>query len=124
MVSSVGFQLSANRRINGFGRRRVPVTRGRGVIRNVVGNVLARPALTFIANKVADLISGSGRKVVRRRRITRGSSWKTTGTGTRRPRRRLTIRRKTTGTGIKRRAPRRSLAGIRKHRVTHRVLLC
>ena len=106
MVSSIGYKLAGNKLITGFGARRC-ATRGRG-IRSVVGNVLARPALTFIANKVADLISGSGRKVVRRRRITRGSSWKTTGTGTRRPRRRLTIRRKT-GTGIKRRAPRKTL---------------
>ena len=114
MVSSVGFQLSANRRIVGFGRRS---TRGRG-IRSVVGNVLARPALTFIANKVADLISGSGRKTYRKRTV-RGSSFKLSGAG-RKPRKTL-IRRKT-GTGIKRRAPRRSLAGLRKHRVTHRVL--
>ena len=93
MVSSVGFQLSANRRITGFGRRRVPVTRGRGVIRNVVGNVLARPALTFIANKVADLISGSGRKTYRKRTV-RGSSFKLSGAGGRKPRKTL-IRRST-----------------------------
>ena len=111
MVSSIGYKLAQNKLVTGFGARRS--TRGRGV-RSVVGNVLARPALTFIANKVADLISGSGRKVVRRRRITRGSSWKTTGTGTRRPRRRLTIRRKTTGTGIKRRAPRKTLKRVHR----------
>ena len=106
MVSSISYKLAQNKLITGFGARRC-ATRGRGGIRSVVGNVLARPALTFIANKVADLISGSGRKTYRKRTV-RGSSWRVTGTGTRRPRRRLTIRRKT-GTGIKRRAPRKTL---------------
>ena len=84
MVSSIGFSLGANRRITGFGRRRVPVTRGRG-IRSVVGNVVARPALTFIANKVADLISGSGKRRTYRKRTVRGSSFKLSGAG-RKPR--------------------------------------
>ena len=114
MVSSVGFQLSANRRITGFGRRRVPVTRGRG-IRSVVGNVLARPALTFIANKVADLISGSGRKTYRKR--TRGSSFKLSGAG-RKPRK--TLIRRSTASGYKKRATtRRPRKTLRKRRVTH-----
>ena len=118
MVSSVGFQLSANRRINGFGARRS--TRGRG-IRSVVGNVLARPALTFIANKVADLISGSGKRKIYRKRTVRGSSFKLSGAG-RKPRKSLIRRR--TASGYKkhattRRAPRKTL---RKHRLTYRVL--
>ena len=121
MVSSIGYQLAKSRKITGFGRR-VPVTRiGSGAIRRTVGNI-ARPALGWIANRIADAISGSGRKKVYRRTV-RGSSFKLSGAG-RKPRSRLSIstRKRKVGTGIKRRAPRRSLAGLRKHRVTHRVL--
>ena len=87
MVSSIGFSLGANRRITGFGRRRVPVTRGRGVIRRTLGSI-ARVPLTFIANKVADLISGSGKRRTYRKRSVRGSSFKLSGAG-RKPRRKL-----------------------------------
>ena len=102
MVSSISYKLAQNKLITGFGARRS--TRGRG-IRSVVGNVLARPALTFIANKVADLISGSGKRRTYRKRTVRGSSWRVTGTG-RKPRSSLTRRRKT-GTGV--RKPRKTL---------------
>jgi len=79
MVNSISYKLAGNKLITGFGARRC-ATRGRG-IRSVVGNVLARPALTFIANKVADLISGSGKRKTYRKRTVRGSSWRVTGTG-------------------------------------------
>ena len=103
MVSSISYKLAQNKLITGFGARRC-ATRGRG-IRSVVGNVLARPALTFIANKVADLISGSGKRRTYRKRTVRGSSWRVTGTG-RKPRSTLTRRRKT-GAGV--RKPRKTL---------------
>ena len=106
MVSSIGYKLAQNKLVTGFGARRS--TRGRGV-RSVVGNVLARPALTFIANKVADLISGSGRKTYRKRTV-RGSSWRVTGTG-RKPRSTLTRRRKT-GAGV--RKPRKTLKRVHR----------
>ena len=114
MVSSIGYKLAQNKIITGFGTRRCS-TRGRG-IRSVVGNVLARPALTFIANKVADLISGTGRRTVRR-----AGSWKPTGMGVRR-KPRSTLKRRTIGTGLKRRAPRRTLrrgTGLRRKRVLY-----
>ena len=58
MVSRVGWNLNSRRLISGFGvRRRRTVTRGRGVVRRAVG-AIARPALGFIANKIADMISG------------------------------------------------------------------
>ena len=107
MVSSISYKLAQNKLITGFGARRC-ATRGRG-IRSVVGNVLARPALTFIANKVADLISGSGRKTYRKRTV-RGSSWRVTGTG-RKPRSTLTRRRKT-GSGV--RKPRKTLKRVHR----------
>ena len=92
MVSSIGFSLGANRRITGFGRRRVPLTRGRGVIRRTLGTI-ARVPLTFIANKVADLISGSGKRRTYRKRTVRGSSFKLSGAGRKR-KPRTTLRRK------------------------------
>ena len=118
MVSSIGYQLAKSRKITGFGRpiRRVPVTRiGSGVIRRTVGNI-ARPALGWIANRIADAISGSGRKKVYRRRTVRGSSFKLSGAG-RKPRK--TLIRRSTASGYKKRAPRKTL---RKHRLTYRVL--
>jgi hypothetical protein len=117
MVSSTGWQLNSRKRITGFGCRK-RTTRGRGVVRRAVG-AIARPALSFIANKVADLISGSGRRrrTVRRRRV--GGSYRITGAAVRRraPRSRLTTRsRRTTGCGYKkRRAPRRTLV-VRRRR--------
>jgi len=114
MVSSVGCQLHSRSRISGFGVRR---RAGRGIVRRVLSTV-ARPALGFIANKIADMISG-GRKrrrpvAVRRRRVTRGTSYRLTGSGRRAPRRRLGVRRapRRVGCGV-RRAPRRRL-GVRR----------
>ena len=114
MVSSVGSRLHLPTRITGFGARRcAPRRSGRGIVRRVLGTV-ARPALGFLANKIADMISG-GRKrrtVTRRRRVTRGTSYRLTGMGVKRraPRRRLGVRRT-----VARRAPRRRLA-IRRRR--------
>ena len=89
MVSSIGYKLSQNRLVTGFGHR--ATTRGRGIVRRTVG-AIARPALTYIANKIADVISGGS--VHRRKSVHRGSSWKVTGAGTRRkPRKTLTTRR-------------------------------
>ena len=127
MVSSVGSQLHLRSRISGFGVRRRTRKTGRGIVRRVLGTV-ARPALGFIANKIADMISETGirrRRTVRRRRVTRGTSYRLTGMGRRAPRRRLGVRkaRRTTttrrpvrrsGCGT-RRAPRRRLA-IRRRR--------
>ena len=114
MVSRVGWNLNSRSLITGFGvRRRRTTTRGRG-IRKVLGAV-SRPMLGFIANKVADLISGGRRRVYRKR----GGSYRLTGMGKRRPRATLTRRRpvrKSTGCGYKRRAPRRTL-GVRRRRV-------
>ena len=114
MVSSIGYKLAQNKIITGFGTRRC-TTRGRG-IRSVVGNVLARPALTFIANKVADLISGNGRRTVRR-----AGSWKPTGMGVRRKPRSTLKKRKTGGLKRKvtRRVPRSRLGGLRRKRVLY-----
>ena len=110
MVSRIGWNLNSIKPITGFGVRRRRTTRGRGVVRRVIGSV-ARPALGYIANKIADLISGGRRR--------RGGSYRLTGMGARRPRRRLTTRRpvrRSTGCGLyKRRAPRRTL-GIRRRR--------
>ena len=102
MVSSIGYLIQKNDRVTGFGARRKPTSScGRGYVRKVVGAV-SRPALTYIANKIADVISGTGRrKAVRKPRTVRGSSWKPSGMGVRRrPRSTLTRTRRTTvGTG-------------------------
>ena len=108
MVSSISYKLAQNKLITGFGTRRC-TTRGRGVIRRTIGSI-ARPALGYIANKVADLISGTGRRTVRR-----AGSWKPTGMGVRR-KPRSTLKRRTIGTGLKRRALRRG-TGLRRKRV-------
>ena len=118
MVSRVGWNLNSRRLISGFGvRRRRTTTRGRGIVRRAIG-AISRPALGFIANKIADMISGG--RVVRRRR---GGSYRLTGMGRRRPRSTLTRRRpvrSTTGCGYKRRAPRRTL-GTRRRVYRRRV---
>ena len=116
MVSSIGYLVQRNDRVTGFGARRTcrPSTTGRGYVRKVVGAV-SRPALTYIANKIADVISGTGRrKAVRKPRTVRGSSWKPSGMGVRRrPRSTLTRTRRTTvGTGH--RKPRATLARVRR----------
>ena len=118
MVSSIGYKLAQNRLVTGFGMRR-RTTCGRGV-RKVVSNI-TRPALTYIANKIADVISGEGRV---HRRTVRGASYKLTGGAKRRPRKTLTHRRHTVGgavhkrrTATTRRRPRRTLE---TGRVMHR----
>ena len=88
MVSSIGVQLNSRKPITGFGRKT-----GRGVVRKTVG-AIARPALTYIANKLSDLISGEGKKRVYKRKTTAGS-YKITGMGGRKPR--SSLKRKTGG---------------------------
>ncbi len=111
MVSSIGFQLSGHKKITGFGVRR---TCGRGSVRKVIGQYIARPALGYIANKVADIITGTGRRITYRKRRTAGS-YKLAGAGKRKPRSTL-VRKRKTGTGATRRAPRKTL-GVRRRRV-------
>ena len=118
MVSSVAWQLNSRKRITGFGARCVPIHHvGKGVIRRAVGNAIVRPALGWIATKVADLISGTGKKRIYRKRTVRGSSYKITGMGSRRPRSRLSTvhRRRTVVGGMTHRKPRSTL-GIRRRR--------
>ena len=115
MVTTVGWNLNSRKLITGFGRRTTRrTTRGRGIVRRAIGAV-SRPMLGFIANKVADLISGGRRRVYRKS----GGSYRLTGMGKRRPRATLSRRRpvrRSTGSGIyKRRAPRRTL--VRRRRV-------
>ena len=58
MVSSIAYLLGKNDRVTGFGARRKPTSScGRGYVRKVVGAV-SQPALTYIANKPADVITG------------------------------------------------------------------
>ena len=100
MVSSIGFSLGANRRITGFGRRRVPVTRiGSGVVRRTIG-AISRPILGWLSNRISDAISGSGRKTYKKRTV-RGSSFKLSGAGLKR-KPRTTLRRKVGGLRRKR----------------------
>ena len=54
MVSSIGYKLSQNRLVTGFGTRR-RTTRGTGVARRTIG-ALSRPALTFVANKLLQAV--------------------------------------------------------------------
>ena len=112
MVSSISYLLGKNDRVTGFGARKCrPSTAGRGYVRKVVGAV-SRPALTYIANKIADVISGTGRrKAVRKpRTVHSAGSFRPSGMGMiRKPRASLTRKRRTTvGTGT-RRKPRASL---------------
>ena len=61
MVSSISYKLAKNDLVTGFGVHRKHATScGRGYVRKVVGAV-SRPALTYIANKIADVISGGSR---------------------------------------------------------------
>ena len=112
MVSNIGWNLNSRSKITGFGRKRITRSnRGRGVIRRTIG-ALSRPALTFVANKIADAITGGRRRIVRRRTAVRGSSFKLTGMG-RRPR--SNLRKRT----CKARA---SLGGMRRKLIVRRVL--
>ena len=101
MVSSIGIQLQKNRKITGFGTRRVPVNRiGSGVVRRTIG-AIARPALGWLANRISDAISGSGKRRTYRKRTVRGSSFKLSGAGLKR-KPRTTLRRKVGGLRRKR----------------------
>ena len=121
MVSSIGYILQRNDRVTGFGEHRKHATScGRGYVRKVVGAV-SRPALTYIANKIADVISGTGhkRRAVRKpRTVHSAGSWKPSGFGMRKkPRSTLTRKRRTTtaGTGARKtRKPRATLARVRR----------
>ena len=119
MVSSISCLLGKNSLVTGFGvHRKRSTSCGRGYVRKVVGAV-SRPALTYIANKIADVISGSSvHKRTRKprtvhRTVHSAGSWKPSGMGVHRRRPRTTLTRKrrttTTGTGY-RRKPRATLA--------------
>ena len=120
MVSSISYKLAKNDLVTGFGERRTcrPSTTGRG-LRKVIGAV-SRPALTYIANKTADVISGGSRRrraVRKPRTVHSAGGWKPSGYGVkrRRPRSILTRKRRTTvGTGHKTRRPRSTLRHIRR----------
>ena len=120
MVSSISYLLGKNDRVTGFGARKCrPSTAGRGYVRKVVGAV-SRPALTYIANKIADVISGTGRrKAVRKpRTVHSAGSWRPSGMGVKRRRPRSTLtrtRRTAVGTGARKtRKPRATLARVRR----------
>ena len=103
MVSSISYLLAKNTRVTGFGVHRKRATScGHGYVRKVVGAV-SRPALTYIANKIADVISGTGKRRATRkpRTVHSAGSWRPSGMGVRRrPRSTLTRTRRTTvGTG-------------------------
>ena len=92
MVNSLSYKLAQNRLVTGFGTRR-RTTRGSGIVRKTIG-ALSRPALTFVANKIADAITGTGvrkRKTTTKRRTVRtAGSFKPAGYGLkRRPRKTL-----------------------------------
>ena len=112
MVGSIGFQLQKNRRVSGFGLVHHPRRNyGSGVVRKTIG-AISRPALTYVANKIADMISGEGihkrRPAIHRRKTIRGTSFRPTGydMARRAPRKRLTLVRRVSaiGGGYKRRA--------------------
>ena len=107
MVSSISYLLAKNDRVTGFGvHRKRSTSCGRGYVRKVVGAV-SRPALTYIANKIADVISGgSVHKRTRKPRTVRGSSWRPSGMGMRKPRKTLGTRKRrtTVGTGTRRKS--------------------
>ena len=82
MFSVLSFKLAQNRLITDFGVHRKHATScGRGYVRKVVGAV-SRPALTYITYKIADVISGTGRKrraVRKPRTVHSAGSWKPSG---------------------------------------------
>ena len=104
MVSSISYLLGKKPRGTGFGVHRKRATScGRGYVRKVVGAV-SRSALTYIANKIADVISGGSRRrrsVRKPRTVHSAGSWEPSGFGTR--------RRRTTTTGTGQRKPRAHL---------------
>ena len=120
MVNPVSYKLAKNDLVTGFGVHRKHATScGRGYVRKVVGAV-SRPALTYIANNIADVISGgSRRRAVRKTRTVHSAgSWRPSGMGVRRrPRSTLTRKRRTTtvGTGARKtRRPRSTLRHVRR----------
>ena len=117
MVSSISYLIGKNSLVTGFGAHRKRATScGRGYVRKVVGAV-SRPALTYIANKIADVISGTGRrKAVRKpRTVHSAGSWRPSGFGMRKkPRSTLTRKRRTTTAGTGHRKPRSTLRHIRR----------
>ena len=98
MVSSISYKLAQNRLVTGFGTRR-RTTRGSGIVRKTIG-ALSRPALTFVANKIADAITGTG---VRRRKTTTTKRRTVRTAGSFKP----------AGYGLKRR-PRKTLRRVRR----------
>ena len=121
MVGSVAYQLAKNRRITGFGAHHPRRHYGNGVVRRAIGAV-SRPALHYIAEKVANMITGEGhrRRIVHRRRTVRSAgSYKYSGAGRRPVRRLRTVRRVTT---TRRVAVRRPRATLLRRRTVRRVL--
>ena len=116
MVSSIAYKLAKNDLVTGFDVHRKHATScGRGYVRKVVGAV-SRPALTYIANKIADVISGGSRRrraIRKPRTVHSAGSFRPSGYGVkrRRPRSTLTRKRRTTvGTGTRKtRKPRARL---------------
>ena len=122
MVSSIGFLLGKNDRVTGFGvHRKRSTSCGRGYVRKVVGAV-SRPALTYIANKIDDAISGTGRKrraVRKPRTVHSAGSFRPSGMGVkrRRPLSTLTRTRRTTTIGTGHRKPPRAHLTRRVRRI-------
>ena len=122
MVGSIGYQLQKNRKISGFGLVHRPRRNyGSGVVRKTIG-AISRPALTYVANKIADMISGEGsrRRIHRPRTVRSAGSFRPTGYGMARraPRKRLTRVRHVTSACGYRRKPRSTL----QKRTVRRVL--
>ena len=113
MVGSIGYQFQKNRKISGFGLVHHPRRNyGSGVVRKTIG-AISRPALTYVANKIADMISGEGsrRRIHRPRTVRSAGSFRPTGYGLARraPRKRLTRVRHVTSACGYRRKPRSTL---------------
>ena len=86
MITSLSYKLAKNDLVSGFGvHRKRSASCGRGYVRKVVGAV-SRPVLTYIANKIADVNSGTGhkRRATRKPRTVRSAgSWRPSGFGMR-----------------------------------------
>ncbi len=61
MVSSLSYKLGQNQLVTGFGTRRAPAKKGRGVIRNIA-SAGTKALGTYLVNKLADVIKGNGFK--------------------------------------------------------------
>ena len=88
MVSSLSYKLNKPGLVTGFGARRAP-PKGRGIIRNVA-SAGTRALGTYLVNRLADVIKGSGKRTVRKPKPAAGNGFKPTGYGVRRPRKTLT----------------------------------